>query len=172
MTSRRLHLLRHAKSAWDAPGLTDHDRPLAPKGWDACAAMTAHLRTLDVPPELVLCSSALRAQQTLAGIREGLPSDVEVEVDKGLYAAGAPALLERVQQVTDEVASVMLIAHNPGIAALANWLAGHGHDEARRRLGSAYPTGALATYSIDGSWAHLDRGGGVLESFVTPKSLE
>ena len=171
MTSRRLHLLRHAKSAWDAPGLADHDRPLAPRGWDACAAMAAHLRTQDVAPDLVLCSSALRAQQTLAGIREGLPSDVEVEVDKGLYAAGAPALLERIQQVTDEVASAMLIAHNPGIAALANWLAGHGHDEARRRLGSAYPTAALATYSIAGSWVQLGRGGGVLESFVTPKSL-
>jgi hypothetical protein len=62
---RRLYLLRHAKSSWEDVGLADHDRPLAPRGRRAAKAIGRHLRDSGIEPELVLCSSARRAQETL-----------------------------------------------------------------------------------------------------------
>ena len=61
----RVHVLRHAKSSWDDPGLDDHDRPLAPRGKRAGAAMARWIAAHDVRPAVVLCSSAVRARATL-----------------------------------------------------------------------------------------------------------
>lgn len=171
MTSRHVHLLRHAKSDWDTPGLIDHDRPLAPRGWTACAALARHLPIAGVAPDLVLCSSAVRAQQTLSGIRDGLPAEVTVIVDEHLYGAGPRTLLQSLQRVPEEAASVLLIAHNPGIATLAQMLVGSGDDDARQRLAARYPTAALASYSFEGAWDWLDEQGSRLDAFVTPRDL-
>ena len=62
---KRLWLLRHAKSSWDDPGLADHDRPLAPRGRKAGKRMRRWAAEHDVRPDLVLCSTAVRAQATL-----------------------------------------------------------------------------------------------------------
>ena len=61
---RTLVLLRHLKSAWDEPGLEDHERPLAPRGHRAGERIRAHLEDAGISPQLVLCSSAVRAVQT------------------------------------------------------------------------------------------------------------
>ena len=69
MTShRQLFVLRHAKSSWDDPGLDDHDRPLAPRGQRAVKLLGEHLRDRGVEPDQVLCSSARRTRETLAGV--------------------------------------------------------------------------------------------------------
>ena len=65
VTRRRLYLLRHAKSSWKDEGLADHDRPLARRGRRAAKAIARHLREQGVEPELVLCSTARRARETL-----------------------------------------------------------------------------------------------------------
>src|SRR5579864_3364127 len=102
---KHLHLLRHAKSSWDQPGLADHDRPLAPRGRRAAEAIARHLRASGVAPALILCSSARRAQETLA--RLGLSGTVSIE--RGLYGASSEALLERLRAVPDEVPSALVI---------------------------------------------------------------
>ena len=75
--TRRLLLLRHAKSSWDDPALADHDRPLAPRGRRAAKRMGAHLRDEQVEISLVLCSSATRARQTLERVEP--PGEVRIE---------------------------------------------------------------------------------------------
>jgi phosphohistidine phosphatase len=75
MTRRHLHLLRHAKSSWDQP-LADHDRPLNGRGRRSADALSRHLPTIGVAPQVVLCSSAARTTETLERIRPGLPDDV------------------------------------------------------------------------------------------------
>jgi phosphohistidine phosphatase len=114
---RRLYLLRHAKSSWEDAGLADHDRPLAPRGRRAAKAIGRYLRDSGIEPQLVLCSSARRAQETLE--RAGLAGRVEPE----LYGASADALLARLRHISPEVRSVMLIGHNPGVQQLALLLA-------------------------------------------------
>lgn len=69
----------------------------------------------------------------------------------------------------DEVKSVMLIGHNPGIQDLALSLARGGSEIARVR--SKFPTAALATLELNGSWRELSPGSAELVSVVKPKEL-
>jgi phosphohistidine phosphatase len=166
---KRLYLLRHAKSSWDDPELADRDRPLAQRGRDAAKTMAQHLRREGVAPELVLCSPSARTRQTLAGITPGLGENADVRIEDELYAASAATLLELLHELPDEVGSVMLIAHNPGIQDLALNLAGGG--AAVERVRSKFPTAALATLELDVSWHELEPGGAELVTFVKPKDL-
>jgi phosphohistidine phosphatase len=170
--THELFLLRHAKSSWDNPALADHERALAPRGERACALLAGHFREAGLALDLVLCSSAVRAVQTLEGVREGLPPKTEVEIDGGIYGAGPSILLRRLRDLDEEVGSAMLVGHNPAIEELALALAGEGSDRgARSRMEAKYPTGGLASLSIEGAWWDLDWGRAALLSFVVPKDL-
>ena len=166
---KHLFLLRHAKSSWDDPTLADHDRPLAPRGRRAAKVMAKHLGREGVAPELVLCSPATRTRQTLTRLEPVLGESPDVRIDSELYAASAAALLEVLHEVPDEVESVMLIGHNPGIQDLALSLARAGSESARVR--SKFPTTALATLELKGTWRELAHGSAELVSFVKPKEV-
>ncbi len=168
---RHLHLLRHAKSSWDHPGLADHDRPLAARGRRAAESMAGHLPGVAAPPELVLCSSAARTTETLERIRPGLPDAVEVVVEPGLYHSAGRDLLRRLHAVPDDCASVMLIGHNPGMHDLAAALVGAGDPALVERLLVKYPTAALASLSFEGPWSGLAPAGAALDAYVIPRDL-
>ncbi len=171
MPDRRLHLLRHAKSSRDDVSVADHDRPLAPRGRAATAALADHFARVGFRPELVLCSTARRALETLDGVRAALPADLVVSVEERLYGVTAEALLRRVRQLPDAVASVVLVGHNPGFEDLARGLAGHGASDLLARLRAKYPTGGFATLALPESWSTLDWGEATLEEFVVPRDL-
>jgi phosphohistidine phosphatase SixA len=96
---RQLYLLRHAKSDWDHPKLDDHDRPLAPRGKKAMKAMARYLRREGIHPDVVLCSSAKRARQTLERVLPALGDGVDLEVEDDLYTFDADVLLARLKRV-------------------------------------------------------------------------
>jgi phosphohistidine phosphatase len=162
---KRLYILRHAKSSWEDEGLPDHERPLAPRGEKAAARIAEHMRSERIAPELVLCSTALRTRQTLAALLPALPGDAVVALEDDLYGIGLDGLLARLRDLDDEVGSVLLIGHNPTLHALALALTGRGDALDR------FPTGALATVDVDGSWAELGEAGAELAAFVVPREL-
>ena len=141
----RLFVLRHAKSSWKDPGQADHDRPLAGRGRRAAKALARHLREERIEPELVLCSTARRARETLERIEPAL-GVADVRFEPALYGASAGALLERLHDVPDHVGSVMLIGHNPGLQELALELAHSGPK--LHELAAKFPTAALATLEL------------------------
>src|SRR5437868_8884110 len=96
---RHLYLMRHAKSSWDDPGVDDHDRPLAPRGKQAMKLMARRLRKEGVHPDLVLCSSAKRARQTLERILPSLGGGVRIEVEDELNTFDAEVLYRRLRRV-------------------------------------------------------------------------
>jgi phosphohistidine phosphatase len=167
----RLWLLRHAKSSWGDPDLADQDRPLAPRGERDAAAMRAHLDREAIRPALVLCSSGLRARQTLAGVLAGLGTELEVRIEPGLYAFDAAALLDRLHAIPGgDVSSVMLVGHNPAIQDLTLLLAGRG--SALGDVEGKFPTCALAEIELPPmAWHDVGRGIGTLTRFVTPRSF-
>ena len=160
-----LHLLRHAKSSWDDTDLADHERPLAPRGLKASQLIAAHVQTAGIAPELVLCSTALRARQTLAALVPVLDGDVEIRLEGALYGAGRLEVLARVREVDDAVSSLLVIGHNPTLHELALFLSGDA--DALER----FPTGALASLALSTGWAALDEGGADLQGFVVPREL-
>jgi len=165
VTERRLYLLRHAKSSWKKRGLTDHDRPLAPRGRRAAKAMGRHMREHGIEPELVLCSSATRARETLQRMN---PDRGELRIEADLYGAEASTLVARLHNVAAAVRSVMVIGHNPGLQDLALLLARDG-----TAVREKFPTGALATLTFHGDgWEALARGGAELTDLIRPRDLE
>jgi len=113
---KRVYLLRHAKSSWKHPELADHDRPLAGRGKRAAKGIAKHMRARELEPELVLCSTARRARETLERIEPAL-GHTQVRVERELYGASAHDLLARLRRLPDDVGSVLVIGHNPGIHA-------------------------------------------------------
>jgi phosphohistidine phosphatase len=167
---RTVFLLRHAKSAWSDPTLTDIERPLAPRGERAAEKIAGYVRNKKIRPALVLCSPSVRTRRTLETIEPSLGKSCTVEFAPALYAASRLELLRQLQALHDSVASVMLIGHNPGLHELALALATDGAD--LPRLKEKLPTGALATLVADcDSWKALKPGDAELVDYVVPRDL-
>ena len=168
--ARLLYLLRHGKSSWADEGLDDVDRPLARRGREAGERLARHFEQETISPDLVLCSPALRARQTLAAVRETLPDGTAVEEAPWLYREGAATILRKLRELPDDVDSVMLVGHNPELQAVALALAGSGDE--LERLRAKLPTGALATLTISApSWSDVDEDSAELTAFVVPRDL-
>jgi phosphohistidine phosphatase len=167
---RTLFLLRHAKSSWADPTLEDHDRPLAPRGRRAARFIADHLRAQAVRPQLVLCSSARRARETLAELTPVLGDQVEVVVTDDLYGANADEMLGQLRELGRDTASVMIVGHNPGMHELGLELTGDGDEAAISQLHTKFPTGALATLQLGkASWDELTAGQAYLADLVLPR---
>ena len=166
-------LLRHAKSTWSDTGLSDHDRPLNRRGERAAKAIADHLVQRGPRPDLILCSTATRARQTLAPLIERLgPPAPPLALEDGLYLASEDRLLDRLKELADDVTTVLLVGHNDGIWQLAEALAGHGKAASLAALREKYPTGTLAVLRAPAdAWRDLSAGSGELLAFVRPRDL-
>ena len=169
---RRLHLLRHAKSAWDDQTVEDHDRPLAPRGRRAARDIARHFRRLGADPDLVLCSTALRARETLDAVLPGFARTPLVTIERGLYLAAPETVLARLREVEARVACIVVIGHNPGLHELALTLATHGSAKLASSVARKFPTGALATYEVDAPWEEIEPENCRLSAYVIPADLE
>jgi phosphohistidine phosphatase len=171
---RQLLLLRHAKSSWDDPKLADHARPINARGRLAAGAIRRVMHELGLVPDLVLVSSARRTLQTLECL-EPWDETPLIEPMDALYLAAAPQMLQVLNDVSETVRSVLLIAHNPGLHELALLLAGEPAALAEtphgQRLAEGYPTGALAEFTIMGQWWSLAAGQARLLRFIAPRDL-
>jgi phosphohistidine phosphatase len=148
--------------------LADRLRPLAPRGRRDAKRVAKHVRRLGRKPELVLCSSATRARETLELLRPAVGAAKAI-FEEELYAASCDELLARIQRVPDGVASVMLIGHNPGVHQLALTLASAGDE--LDRLEAKFPTAALATLTARQTWSRLAPADATLSAYVVPKQL-
>lgn len=158
-----LILMRHAKSSWGSPELTDHDRPLNGRGRKSAKAMGRWLRKRGHAPEQVLCSSSRRTMETF----EKLAIDAPISFTRKLYHAGPAAMLEVLQEA--EAPTVLMLGHNPGIAAFARNLVSRPPDHARF---DDYPTCATLIARFHRSkWADVGWGDGETIDFAIPREL-
>jgi phosphohistidine phosphatase len=167
----RIYLLRHAKSSWGDPSQADVRRPLAPRGRKALKALARHMRAMDVAPDLVLCSPAVRAVQTWEGVASGLPPGTPVEFDEAVYHSGADDLLARLRRLPPEIDSVLVVGHNPALEDLALGLVAAGDPDLRTQLETKFPTGALASLELAATWHDLRWGTATLVAYVVPRDL-
>ena len=166
----QLLLLRHAKSSWSDPSLPDEDRPLAPRGERAADRIRDYIAAEGLEPQLALCSSALRARQTLARVLPALGTELQVHIEPALYTFEADALLDRLGRISSDVLSVLLVGHNPAMQDLAARVADRG--DALPDLLRKYPTAGLAEITFgDGTWDSLAKRPGALVRFVTARDL-
>ncbi|MXZ75819.1 MAG: histidine phosphatase family protein [Gemmatimonadetes bacterium] len=118
---KELILVRHAKSSWKDPALSDHERPLNKRGKRDAPEMGERLARSGSDPDLIVSSSAVRAldtARTIAG-KLGYPRE-RIVVEERLFHAGVAELLQVIRGVDDSVDILMLFGHNPGLTDLAN----------------------------------------------------
>ncbi len=171
---KELALLRHAKSAWDNPRLDDHYRPLAPRGQAACRAMARHWRETGYRPDLVLCSTALRARETWQRISAALgDTGCELRYEPKLYLVGAAGVLKIVRKLGDVPATrLLVVGHNPDFQMLASELVRITDPDMARRIDRKFPTAAFMRFEVDiGPWSELDAGRVSNARLVTPRDL-
>ena len=120
--SHTLFLMRHAK-AESHSRVSDINRELAPRGRQQ--ARDAGLELADRGIQLVLCSSSVRTRQTYEGLflrgPDGEP--VPVQYMEALYLGSAELIRQRISEITDDISSLLVIGHSPGIPNLASDLA-------------------------------------------------
>lgn len=161
---KRIFLLRHGKSDWEADYSTDHDRPLKGRGVRAARTMGRFLADTGQAPELIVSSSAVRALTTAQLAAEAGEWDCEIVVEPGLYGSGPRGVLDRIQEVGDEFSSVLLTGHEPTFSQVTGDLVGSGRVR--------FPTAALACIDVPVTrWADVEFHSGMLIFFVTPKLL-
>jgi phosphohistidine phosphatase len=168
---KALWLLRHAHARSGDSAPDDHDRPLSVGGLQVAARVGAHLAAQRETPSLILCSSALRAVETLDRIRPLLPESPRVRTDRALYLATGEELLAYLSGIDDGESRVLVLAHNPGLQAVACALAGSGDPSSIRSLERNFPSGACAALSFAGSWRTLAPRAARLTDFSTPDDL-
>jgi len=168
---KTLWLLRHAKASPGTDGMADRARPLAARGREAAQRIGRHLAARGVRPDLVLCSPSLRTRETIELVENQLGSGLSIEFEAELYLASDRDLLDRIKATPNDVASLMLVGHNPGFEQLALALAVRGDAGALEKLKEKFPTGALAELTSPAQrWRQFAREC-ELASFVTPKAL-
>ncbi len=160
---KTIYLVRHAKSSWNFPDLSDFDRPLNKRGKKNAPEMGKRLESRDIKPDLLVASPANRAYNTALAIAHeiGYPSD-KIEQNRDIYHASEAALLSVIQQINDESNSLMLFGHNPGFTDLANILGNDWIDN--------IPTAGIVCIEFNtNQWSEISPKTGVTKWFDYPK---
>jgi phosphohistidine phosphatase len=166
---RRLVLLRHAKSDW--PDVADHDRPLAKRGRRDAPAVGRWLGLAGYGPDVVVCSTALRARETwelaVGGLLAAVPGAApSVRYEPRVYDASVLGLLMLVREFSPEWRTALVVGHNPGLAELTAGLTDPPPDPP-----AAFPTAAVAVLALPGPWSEAGPGEARLLAFAVPADM-
>lgn len=159
----RLILTRHAKSSWEDPSRPDHERPLNDRGRRSARALGDWLASRGYEPEEVLCSPSQRTRETWEGIAAA-PLEVRpnIRYEPKLYHATPETMLAILHSAT--APTVMMLGHNPGIAAFAAMLPARPPVDPEFRR---YPTAATLVVDFQvGDWSQVRLGQGSVLDFV------
>ena len=163
---KRLILLRHAKSSWADPGLSDFERPLSPRGERDGPQIAERLAGSECRPDAIVSSSARRAQRTAGIIARAVdyPSE-NIELVMDLYLASAANILAVVSAAGQRSQKLLVVGHNPGLTELINRLL---PDFELDNL----PTAGVVAIDFDSeSWAGLETTERRLVYYDYPKNL-
>ena len=141
--TRKLLFLRHGKSSWSDPYLSDHDRPLANRGKKNAPKMAKLIREICPDLELILCSSSTRTQETLELVKKEISYSNEILILNDLYLASKMQIWKTINENVGNFSSILVIAHNPGLGELVS--------SVKREINDYifFPTCALASLKSD-----------------------
>ena len=158
---KTLFILRHAKSSWDHPGLSDFERPLNDRGVRTAPFMGELIKNKGLSPDVIISSPAVRAQTTAELVRESAGIASEIRLDDRIYEASPQNLIHVISEIDDTLNSAMLVGHNPGLEALIRHLTGQLEP---------MPTAALAVIALNiDTWAEIKPASGTLAALYRPK---
>ena len=139
---KTLTIVRHAKSSWNNPKLSDRERPLNKRGERDAPTMGQRLADAGIRPSLIASSPAVRAWTTARVIAAQMSYPVEFLMrENNLYLASLSGLLDIVAEQDEGFQSLLIVGHNPGLTNLANFLC--------PGLTTNLPTAGVVSVNID-----------------------
>ncbi|MFK8028359.1 MAG: histidine phosphatase family protein [Gammaproteobacteria bacterium] len=163
--NKQLSIIRHAKSDWSEE-MPDFDRALNKRGLNDAILIGNYLHDHNYQFDRVYCSSANRARQTLGQLNMSLNlAKDSIQLERSLYLASLAHLVSLIEQLSHSHHHVALIAHNPGLTDLCNFITGD-------RLGNL-PTCAVYTIQccVD-DWRAVGLESGTKKMLMTPRMLK
>jgi len=159
-----LFLMRHAKSSWNDPSLNDYDRPLNSRGKTDAPKMGNYVSSLDKIPDIILCSTAKRARQTVDYFLHECPYNGEIIYCQNFYHGGLEDYWDELKQLNDVIESAMIVGHNPGLEYAIEDICGKYE---------IMPTSAIAIIQLDlSNWKSIGmETSGELVSVFRPKEI-
>jgi len=161
---KTLLILRHAKSSWKDPTLSDIERPLNKRGRNDAPRMGRLLVDEDIIPDCIMSSTATRARSTAELVAEACGYEGEIDFRDELYLADPDDYLDICSLLPDDCRAAMVVGHNPGLEILVAQLTG---------VDEPFPTAALAQVALDiDHWPELlDASPATLVSLYRPREL-
>ncbi len=171
---KRLYILRHSKAGQtNKQVLKDYERKLTDKGVEMCAHVGAYFKLSTLPPQLMLCSQADRTLETAKYSMKAANMDIPLQISPRLYLADPEIILAEIQAVNDDIESLALVAHNPGVQQFCIDLAGSGDKKLFREMRQNFPPPSIAVFDIHvASWGLVVPRSGVLIDFKDPTGLK
>ena len=157
--------MRHAKSSWKDTSLSDHERPLNKRGKRDAPRMGLLVNDKGLYPDVILCSTATRARQTIDKFLETCEFSGVIEYSESLYHADYVTYLELLSILDNDYLRAMIVGHNPEMSYFLQVIC----DEYEHM-----PTAALAEISFPiNEWKSLETNGdGKLENLWKPRELD
>ena len=166
-SSFSLLLLRHAKSSWEDPDLSDEQRPLNSKGINDAQRLGAFLMKHEVHfPDMILASPSVRTRQTLKLVQSNnWAADVSVEYDERLYTLAMTSYVDFCRQLDPYYQRILLVGHNPAMQNTGRQLL--------RNKTLRFPPGSFLEIELENAtdWHSVDEEGCKLGLFVTPNTV-
>lgn len=166
--------MRHGKSDPNKPGQEDIERPLAPRGREAALSTAKWIEQNALLPDVALVSTARRTQETWQLAVGIIGARTTTQNQESLYLASPGEILNQLAGLGDNIDTVIVVAHNPGLETLGQFLAGaDSNATALEQMQRGFPTAALAVFELAGdSWSNLANDGARLAEFVRPRDLD
>jgi phosphohistidine phosphatase len=164
-----LYIMRHAKSDWTDPGTSDFNRPINKRGEKSASRIGQWMADNNRLPQKIISSAAVRAKQTtelLAGQFAHIGPE-KIIYEKDLYLADVNTLLKFIQLYKNDLSSLMLVAHNPGLEQLIHFLSSGSKAEYK-----SITTANLVIFEYPDSRFDPEIDKGELIEFIKPKELD
>jgi|WetSurMetagenome_2_1015567.scaffolds.fasta_scaffold106533_2 phosphohistidine phosphatase len=162
---KTLYLVRHAKSSWKDSDTDDRERPLNKRGEHDAPVIGKHLKKINVKPSIIISSPAKRALSTA----KIFTSEIDYEkkkiiIDENIYLATPEELSALIDKLSNDLNSVMIVGHNPGITEFLNYLCKENIDN--------MPTCSVACIEFQtDNWSNICDQKGKLKFFEYPKNF-
>jgi phosphohistidine phosphatase len=161
---RLLVIMRHGKA--ESFATEDHRRRLTRRGTREVHAAGQWLAAEGLVPTHAFVSSAVRTQDTWAGLVATTGAGIEPVFSDAIYTAGPDSALDILRGTPDDAEVVLYVGHNPTAASLAHVLDdGDPDPEAFRAMTAGFPTSAMAVLDVHVPWAELDAASARLVAF-------
>ena len=160
---KKLYIVRHGKSSWDFPGISDIDRPLIERGVSGSYRMARTFFGKNAPPDILFTSPAIRALHTAVIFARTLemPSGL-VRIENSIYSATDNELLEFIYSLDDSLNAIMVFGHNPCLTDFSNRFL-------TDKIDNLPTSGMVSLFFLTNSWKEIGPNTLKVEEFDYPK---